>query len=70
MLQTISTIQNNNEKGPYTAIALYLLGVSLVGVMVFFGGEIIKNFDDLKSKSAVTIDSLNQPAKVYINDRM
>ena len=69
MLQTISTIQNNNEKGPYTAIALYLLGVSLVGVMVFFGGEIIKNFDDLKSKSAVTIDSLNQPAKVYINDK-
>lgn len=68
MIQTLYTIQEEKEKGPSTPIAMYLLGVVLMGAIVFFGGEIIKNFDNLKDKSAVTIDSLNQPADVYIND--
>lgn len=68
-MQSISSIQTDNEKGPYTSIALYLLGVILCGIMVFFGGKIVSNFDKLKSRSAVTIDSLNQPAEVFINDK-
>ena len=68
-MQTISSIQTENERGPYTSIALYLLGIVLTGTMVFFGGKIIGNFDKLKSKSAVTIDSLNQQAEVFINDK-
>lgn len=67
-MQTLSTLQDTNEKGPTTPIALYLLGVILMGAIVFFGGEIVKNWDSLKDKSAVTIDSLNQVADVYIND--
>lgn len=70
MIQTLSTIQEPaNGKKTYTSIALYILGIGLIGILVFFGGEIIKNFDNLKSKSAVTIDSLNQTATVLINDK-
>jgi len=71
-MQTVSSIQfngSNNEKGPYTSIAVYLLGIGIMAIMVFFGGEIIKNFDDLKSRSAITIDSLNQTAEVFIDDK-
>lgn len=69
MIETLYTIQEEKTKGPTTPIAMYLLGVILMGAIVFFGGEIIKNFDNLKDKSAVTIDSLNQPADIYINDK-
>lgn len=68
-MQSVSSIQLDNEKGPYTPIAIYILGVILIGILVFFGGTIITNYDKLKGQSAVTIDSLNQPAEVFINDK-
>jgi len=68
-MQDLYSLGENNNKGPYTSVAIYLLGISIMGIMVFFGGRIMTNFDKLKGHSALTIDSYNQQAEVFINGK-
>lgn len=58
--------QSNNST--FMQISGYLIVVVLLGLFIFFGGSIINQFDNLTQKSAITIESLNQTANVFIND--
>jgi hypothetical protein len=62
----VSTIRN--PKNNLSTIIMYIVGIVGVALVVFFGGEVVKNLDNLKGKSAVTIDVINGTAEVYIND--
>lgn len=62
----MNTIQKN--KSSYYHVFLYLLTVSMIGSLIFFGGTIIANFDDYTKKSAITVESEHQQATVFIND--
>lgn len=64
---TVSTIRGSN-KNSLSNILLYIIAIAGVGLVVYFGGEVIRNIDNLKGKSAVTVDVLNGEAQVFVND--
>ena len=66
---TISTIRAKKSNNLST-ILMYVIGIIGVALVVFFGGEVIKNLDNLKGKAALTADTLNATADVYINGVM
>ena len=64
---SISTLQGN--KTSFSTILLYAIAIVGVGLVVYFGGEVIRNLDKLKGKSSLTADVLHGEAEVYINDK-
>jgi hypothetical protein len=58
-----------NSKKAILPIATYLLGVVSVGLLVVFGGEILKNLDNLKGTSILATDSVYGEAEVYVNEK-
>ncbi|MBN1162872.1 PEGA domain-containing protein [Patescibacteria group bacterium] len=65
---SISTLQNK-KKGLPTPV-VYVLGIVGVGLIVYFGGEILRNLGNLKGKSSVNIESGYGSGEVYINGEM
>ncbi|GIW69377.1 MAG: hypothetical protein KatS3mg101_0124 [Patescibacteria group bacterium] len=63
----ISTIASKEKSLPNAL--LYFLGIVGVGLIVFFGGYIVRNIDKLKAKSGINITSIGEQADVYINDK-
>ncbi|KKS60795.1 MAG: hypothetical protein UV25_C0005G0020 [candidate division WWE3 bacterium GW2011_GWB1_42_41] len=45
------------------------IGIIGVGLIVYFGGYIIRNADKLKSKSGIKVEVAGESAEVYINDK-
>jgi hypothetical protein len=62
---SISTLQNK-KKGLPTAV-VYILGIIGVALIVYFGGEILRNLGNLKGRSSVLIESTPDESEVYIN---
>lgn len=62
----ISTIASKEKSLPNAL--LYFLGIVGVGLIVFFGGYIIRNADKLKSKSGINVTSMGEAADIYVND--
>ncbi len=46
---------------------IYLVGIIAVGLLVYFGGDLVKTLVSIKSKAAISVDSSNKKAEVYIN---
>lgn len=53
---------------PVTTIAIYALAIVGIGLLVYFGGSIIKNFGNLRGKSALSVNTLYGSAEVYVNN--
>jgi hypothetical protein len=66
-LYTLGSEPVKPKKSANFSVLTYILGIISVGLLVFFGGEIIKNFDKLGGKSALTVDTLNGSAQVFLN---
>ncbi|MBI2414719.1 PEGA domain-containing protein [candidate division WWE3 bacterium] len=49
-------------------IVTYVLAIFGVLSLVYFGGSVIKNYSNLKSKAALTISTVGGSAQVYLND--
>ncbi|HBI35508.1 TPA: hypothetical protein DDY47_01055 [candidate division WWE3 bacterium] len=64
---SISTIANKEKSLPNAVI--YIIGIIGVGLIVYFGGYIIRNADKLKSKSGIKVEVAGESAEVYINDK-
>ncbi|MBW6441334.1 PEGA domain-containing protein [Patescibacteria group bacterium] len=64
----VSTISNDEK--PFSTALIYFLGVLGVALVVFFGGELIRNLTGLGSKSALEVDVENGVAQVLINDKV
>jgi hypothetical protein len=62
----VSTIRNK-EKSPANTL-MYILGIIGVGLVVFFGGELLRNLDSVRGKSGLTVDVVQGKAEVYVND--
>ena len=58
------------EKKSSVPIIAYVIGVVSIGLFVFFGGEIIRNFDKLKGKAVLTTNSLYTEADVYVDGKL
>ena len=64
---SVSTIATKQNSIP--TFITYGLGIIGIGLVVFFGGEVIKNIDNLKGKAGVSIQATNADADIYINDK-
>ncbi|RJR26934.1 PEGA domain-containing protein [candidate division WWE3 bacterium] len=63
---SVSTISNNNSN-KLSNIILYVLAIAGIGLVIYFGTEVLKNLDNLKGKAALTVDVLNTEADVSLN---
>ena len=67
-MPAVSSLQlNKKQKNP---VFIYIAAIIGIGLLVFFGGELLKSLNILKGKSAIAIDVKGQPAEVYINDQL
>lgn len=66
-LMSISTIATKQKTMP--DYLLYIFGIIGIGLIVFFGGSIIKNLDKFKQKAGLNIAVLGESADVHINDK-
>lgn len=64
---SISTLQGN--KTSFSTILLYAVAIAGVGLVVYFGGEVIRNLDKLKGKSVLTANVFHKEAEIYVNDK-
>lgn len=65
---SISTIYDKPKSFP-TAL-IYILGVLGVGLIVYFGGEVITNFDKLAGRSGLTVEVAYGDAEVSVNSKV
>lgn len=63
---TISTIRQKSSN--FSTIIVYLLGVIGIGLVVFFGGQAIQNWDTIKKKSMLRAESYYADAEIFVND--
>jgi hypothetical protein len=56
---------NKQKSGPNFII--YILAIIGIGLIIYFGGDLIKNIGNLRGKSALSVISNNQEADVYLN---
>ncbi len=68
-ISSLADIEKKKSAPTAVPIITYILGIACVGLLVFFGGEIFKNIDNIKNRSALSADSLNQQADVYVNGK-
>lgn len=62
----ITTLQNNERSFP--TFLIYALGIIGVGLVVFFGGQVLENWDNLKGKAGISVDVVGEPATVTIDN--
>jgi hypothetical protein len=62
---TISTLQHKRKALPTPLV--YILGIVGIGLIVYFGGEILRNLGNLKGKSSINVETPFGTADVYIN---
>jgi len=64
----VSTISNDEKSFP--TVLIYFLGVLGVALVVFFGGELIRNLTDIGAKSGLEVKVTNGEAEVLINNEV
>lgn len=62
----ITTISGQKEN-KFSTIVIYILGILGIGLVVFFGGEIIRNLAGNKNSAGISINTLHGEAEVLIN---
>ena len=68
MRMAVSTISNDEK--PFSTALIYFLGVLGIALVVFFGGELIKNFTGMGSKSALEVKVASGDAQVLLNNEV
>ena len=63
---TVSTIRQKSSN--FSTIIVYLLGVIGIGLVVFFGGQAIQNWDSIKKKSMLRAESYYMDAEIFVNN--
>ncbi|MFC1625189.1 PEGA domain-containing protein [Patescibacteria group bacterium] len=64
----VSTIRNKQNTLP--TLLIYFLGIVGVALIVFFGGELIKNLGSLGGKSGLTVEVSYGDAQVLVNNKI
>lgn len=64
----VSTISNDEK--PLSTALLYILGIVGVALVVFFGGELIKNLTGLGNRSALEVKVMGGEAQVLVNNEV
>jgi hypothetical protein len=67
---SITTLSSQKSGFNFSQLALYFFALIGVASIVYYGGNIIKNIDNLKGRSAVKIESANSEAEVSINGKV
>lgn len=63
----VSTIINDDKK-PFSTGLIYFLGILGVALVVFFGGELLRNLSGLSSKAVLNVVVQNGKAEVMVNN--
>ncbi len=64
----VSTISNDQK--PFSTALIYILGVIGVALVVFFGGEILRNLTGLGNKAGLEVNVVEGTAQILINDEV
>jgi len=64
----VSTISNDEK--PLSTALIYFLGILGVALVVFFGGELIRNLTGIGAKSGLEVRVTNGEAEVIVNDKV
>jgi len=64
----VSTISNDEK--PLSTALLYFLGIVGVALVVFFGGELIRNLTGIGNRSALEVRVASGEAQVLINNEV
>jgi len=64
----VSTISNDEK--PFSTAVLYILGIVGMALVVFFGGELIRNLTGLGNRSALEVRVANGEAQVLLNNEV
>jgi len=64
----VTTIITNKES-KFSNVLIYILGILGVGLVVFFGGQVIENLDNLRGKSGVSVEVQNNSAQIIIDNQ-
>ncbi len=70
MTETIVPTFQPKKKSPWPSVLIYALSLIGIGLLVYFGGDIISNLENLRGKSALGVNVLNGTANVFVNDEM
>ncbi len=63
----VSTIRGKDNK--FSTIFIYFLGILGIALIVFFGGEIIRNMTGLGGKSGLTVEVISGETQVFVNNK-
>ena len=63
----VSTISNDDKK-PFSTGLIYFLGILGVALVVFFGGELLRNLSGLSNKAVLNVVVQNGKAEVMVNN--
>jgi hypothetical protein len=62
----VTTIISNNES-KFSKVLIYLVGIVGVGLVVFFGGQLIEYVGNKSGKAGISVEVVNSQASVYID---
>lgn len=62
----VTTIINNKEN-KFSKILIYFLGIVGVGLVVFFGGQLIQYITNKNGKAGINVETVNSQASVFID---
>ena len=62
----VTTIINNKEN-KFSKILIYFLGIVGVGLVVFFGGQLIQYITNKNAKAGINVETVNSQASVFID---
>jgi hypothetical protein len=56
-----------NKSKKFASIMVYVLALFGLAFVVYFGGDVLRDFGNLRGKAALTADNLYETAEVYVN---
>lgn len=62
----VTTIINNKESN-FSKILIYVVGITGVGLVVFFGGQLIQSLSGKNGKAGISVEMVNSSASVYVD---
>jgi hypothetical protein len=62
----VTTIISNKESR-FSKILVYLVGITGIGLVVFFGGQLIEYIGDKSGKAGISVEATNSQASVFID---
>jgi hypothetical protein len=62
----VTTIISNKESN-FSKVLIYLVGIVGVGLVVFFGGQLIEYIGNKNGKAGISVEAINSQASVFID---